>query len=385
MDISQQCSACAGQATLLCICSNYPVCKSCATQHVLQTEKVHTFVPIASQAALQAGDDKLTIVRRAQLMRTYKDFIKQEIDSLESFKQTSLTSLQGTSDAITSKINEITGAKLEKFTRDVEIAKSEAHQYVRQTLADQIDTAKHATNILIKNIKTKNASLKRLKCFDSSYDEITYQKQLDRFASFSVNCPTDTMFELSRTTEEYQDWLILLKKRKEEELKKQEKCLVRFSGATSWSVNGPPTLDAFTIKTSVDIWITGLGLGTGNSSGSSAKIQDIEVRSTKSTRGDVLYRHPEIINTTYDGVEGNKFPKVLFTEPVRLTKATDYCIRVCYSSGSSIHSGSGTAYTQSEGVTFTFGSATFTGGDNDNGSSASSGPVRDIYFALAEA
>eukprot|EP00359_Climacostomum_virens_P000572 CAMPEP_0204897076 /NCGR_PEP_ID=MMETSP1397-20131031/531_1 /ASSEMBLY_ACC=CAM_ASM_000891 /TAXON_ID=49980 /ORGANISM="Climacostomum Climacostomum virens, Strain Stock W-24" /LENGTH=289 /DNA_ID=CAMNT_0052064779 /DNA_START=288 /DNA_END=1157 /DNA_ORIENTATION=- len=286
---------------------------------------------------------------------------------------------------MTSSLSTFIAEKMEKLTRDVDVSREESLQFIRKTTADQIDVTKHETNILFKNIKTKNISLKKLKCFDTDYSEVDYQKKIDSFVDFKMKCPTDQMFELTRTPDEYQDWLAEVKRRKEEELKKQERCLNRLTGTgSSWSVSGPPTLDAYSFRTNKDIWVTGLGCGSGNSTGNTATIQDIEIRLSKSTRGDVLYRHPETVTTTYDGTEEKKFQKVLFTEPVKITKNTDYCIRVCYSSGGSIWSGNGTQKTQQDGVTFTFSSATFTGGDNDNGSSASSGPCRDIYFALAE-
>jgi hypothetical protein len=90
------------------------------------------------------------------------------------------------------------------------------------------------------------------------------------------------------------------------------------------------------------------------------------------------------VTSTWDGTEDNQFFKVQFTAPVKLNKNTDYCIRVCYSAGGSIWSANGTIVNTEGEATFTYQGASFDGGDNDNASSDSSGPTRDIYFALAE-
>jgi hypothetical protein len=331
-----------------------------------------------------SGDDELTVVRRSQLHRTYRDFIRGEIEAIEHFKQRSLASIDASANTLTETLNTLIAMKIKTLSRDLELAKHSARTFNLQTMSEQLEPGRTETSIFIKNILDKNTNLKRLKTYASNYEETEYEEQLQKFATFQLKCPTDLMFELSRTPEEYKDWLLVLKARKEEELKKQERRLTRLTGTGSgWSVSGAPTLDAFTFRASCDIWITGLGLGTGNSTGGTASIQDIEIRGGRGTRSDLLYRHPTTVTTSWDGAEDNKFMKVQFTEPVRLPKDVDYCVRVCYNSGGSIWSSNGTQTTSFEGVTFTYGSASFEGGDNDNGSSATAGPARDIYLAFA--
>mmetsp|Transcript_33265 Transcript_33265/g.58373 ORF Transcript_33265/g.58373 Transcript_33265/m.58373 type:complete len:245 (+) Transcript_33265:249-983(+) len=164
------------------------------------------------------------------------------------------------------------------------------------------------------------------------------------------------------------------------ELKDSELTLKRLDGVSKWHTKGPPNVDAFTLNTNEDIWLTGLGCGAACTDEESITILSIEIRLGNSTRGQVLYRHPKTVTTVY---KGNMFPKIEFAEPILLMKNTDYCIKVCYGDCTFVWSGSGYVKNILEGVIFQFNSANFAGEDIDNGSSASHGPVRDIYFAIA--
>jgi hypothetical protein len=383
MDIDQSCSLCSGQATLVCICSTVRLCKRCAVQHITQSERVHTLLPVQAELSILSGDDHHSVVRRSQLSVSYKDFLKAEIEALESFKQSSLSSLDSSSSTLTSALSVLITDKLEAISRDLESAKQAATTFMSTLAEDYLDIEKFDTTVLVKNIVKSNTDLQKLECFTKIYEEVEYEQKITSLTSYEVKCPTDLMVELSREPDEHAEWLKEVRRKKEEELKKQEKCFQRLSGFSSWGVSGPPTLDAISFKVSCPIWVTGLGLGNSNSSGGSAKVQDIEIRQGRSTRGESLYRHPEQMDFTWDGSDDAKFMKVPFTEPIKLSAGVDYCIRVCYSAGSSIHSATGTQMNSCEGVTFTIGPAAFDGGDRDNGSSASSGPIRDIYFALA--
>jgi hypothetical protein len=268
----------------------------------------------------------------------------------------------------------------------VERAKADGSEFAHRVDEGQINPADHEIGTLFKNMTIKNPNLSSLQLFKTSFEEQEYEEALAKLASFKVTCPTELLFELTRTPEEYNDWLDVLRLRKEEELKKQERVLKRFLGEYgSWNVSGPPNVDATAFTVDHDIWMTGLGMGNGYNTGGSASIQDIEIRSGTSTRGDVLYRHPETVTSTWDGSEDNKYFKVQFTEPVKLLKDTDYTIRIQYSSGSTIWGAGETISNTIEEVNFTFSAASCDGGDSDNnGDATTAGPTRDIYFALAE-
>mmetsp|Transcript_20089 Transcript_20089/g.37315 ORF Transcript_20089/g.37315 Transcript_20089/m.37315 type:complete len:390 (+) Transcript_20089:3615-4784(+) len=386
MEVGHSCSTCSSSAELLCICSHVRLCRSCMTRHLTESQnKVHTFLPIQCEASIKSGDDHYTVVRRSQLDKTYKEYLRREIDSLESFKQRSLDSIQASANTLTDLLNTLITQKIEKLTRDIEVARTDAIAFADQIDLEQADTSKKASNIFFRNAIERNTNFKSIPCFKYGFEAAEYEEELQKFASFNVKCPAEPLFEISRTPAEFEDWLLVLKARKEEELKKQERKLSRLvGGAGSWNVSGPPTLDAFSFQVNCNIWLTGIGTGNGNSVGGTCSIQDIEIRIGRSTRGDVLYRHPETVTSSWDGTEEDKFFKVQFKHPVQLIKDTDYCLRVCYSAGGNIWSANGTVTTTLDGAVFSFGSASFDGGDNDNASSASSGPARDLYFALAE-
>jgi hypothetical protein len=377
MDIDQSCSLCSGQATLVCICSTVRFCKRCAVKHITQSERVHTLLPVQAELSLLSGDDHHSVVRRSQLSVSYKAFLKAEIEALESFKQSSLSSLDSSSSTLTSALSVLITDKLEAISRDLESAKQAVTTFMSTLSEDYLDIEKFDTTVLVNEVVKSNIDLQKLECFTKIYEEEEYEQKINSLTSYEVKCPTDLMVELSRDADEQAEWLKEVRRKKEEELKKHEKCFQRLSGLSSRVVSG---VDAISFKANRPIWITGLGLGNSNSLGGSAKVQDIEIRQGRSTRGRLLYRDPEQMDFTWDGSDGAKFMKVQFTEPIKLSAGVDYCIRVCYSAGSSIHSATGTHTISCEGVTFNIGSAKFDGGDKK--SSVSSSPVRDIYFAL---
>jgi hypothetical protein len=345
---------------------------------------MHTFLPTQYEALLQEGVDDYSAVRRSQLDKGYKALLRGEIDSLESFKQRSLASLQAKADSLTEALNSSVVQKIEGLERDVAVAKEAGSAFMGNTLTNASDLAHYDATVLFKNIMTRNTNLKQLQTFKKTLDFSECEAGVQSFAGYSIQCPTDQLFELTRTPEEYQDWLQVLKKRKEEELKRLERCFHRLTPGTerNWSVGGPPTLDAISLRANCDIFLTGIGTGNGYAAGGGCSIVDLEVRQGLGTRGDVLYRHPETVTSTFDGSDANKFFKTRFSWPVQLLKDTDYTIRVAYASGGNIYSASGAQIHSIDEVTFTFTKSRFEGGDNDNSSSPTVGPIRDIYFAM---
>lgn len=384
--VGDSCFACSNQAVVLCMCSKLRLCRTCTSVHVMEvTNKIHTFLPVTCESSILKGDDHYTVVRRAQIVKSIKEYLRQEVDSLEAFKNSSLSSLDSSANSLSALISSLIEDNLVQLKRDVEAAKGSAFEFAEQVDLEQTEANAHGTGVFFHNSIQRNANFKDLECFKSTFEAADYEEELQKFASFEVKCPTESLFEITRTPAEFQDWLLVLKQRKEEELKKQERKLSRLvGGAGSWNVGGYPTLDAFSFSVNSNIWLTGIGTGNGNSPGGACSIQDIEIRQSRSTRGDILYRHHETVTSTWDGTEDNKFFKVQFSTPVKLMKDTDYCVRVCYNAGGNIWSANGTITSTHEGTVFSFQGASFDGGDNDNASSASSGPTRDLYFALAE-
>jgi hypothetical protein len=268
----------------------------------------------------------------------------------------------------------------------VERAKADGSEFAHRVDERQIDLADTELGTFFHNIISRNPNLTSMQLFKTTFEEQEYEEALARLANFNVTCPTELLFELTRTPEERKGWLEVLRQQKEEELKTQDCVLRRFQGEYgSWNVGGPPSVDATAFTVDHDIWMTGLGMGNGYSTGDSASIQDIEILSGTSTRGAILYRHPETVTSTWDGSEDNKYFKVQFTEPVKLLKHTNYTIRIQYSLGNDIWAAGETISNTIGEVNFTFSAASCDGGDNDNnGDTTTAGPTRDIYFALAE-
>mmetsp|Transcript_34300 Transcript_34300/g.60040 ORF Transcript_34300/g.60040 Transcript_34300/m.60040 type:complete len:103 (-) Transcript_34300:599-907(-) len=97
MDNAHSCSNCGGEAHLVCVCSNANICQDCVPIHIRQARNVHTFIPISRKFS-SMKDNELIVILSVKMIDDYRDFLTQEIDNIESFKQTSLTSIQTASD-----------------------------------------------------------------------------------------------------------------------------------------------------------------------------------------------------------------------------------------------------------------------------------------------
>jgi hypothetical protein len=259
MEIGHLCSSCGSQAALICICSQELLCRVCTPVHLTQhPSTVHTFLPISAEPQLRGGDDHYSVVRRSQLTRCYKEYLRAEIDALEQFKQSTLSSVEAKANSLTETLNALVAQKVEGLTRDAETAKHEALRFAQQIDQEHIDSSKYDTTVFFKNSIQGNVNFSSLAVFKRAYAQGEYEEQLQQMLDFKVTYPTESLFELTRTPEEFQDWLLVLKNRKEEELKKQERRIIRLTGgADSWNVGGPPTLDAFSFQCNCDIWIMG--------------------------------------------------------------------------------------------------------------------------------
>lgn len=192
------CSICDAPATLLCICSNTRVCKGCTVRHLSQTQRVHTFVSVSNVAYLESGDSQLTVVRRSQLVSSVQDFLKSQLDQIETFKQSCLDSLQKTALKISSKLAKSTDMKLEALTRDSETAKREALKYLDSITNSQLNTINLDANSLFANMRKKYSGLGKVDVFEHRYSEAEYESALQNFAIAKVNLNTYLMLEINR-------------------------------------------------------------------------------------------------------------------------------------------------------------------------------------------
>jgi hypothetical protein len=310
--------------------------------------------------------------------------LSDQIESLERFKVERVEAINRSAEKITSHINSLVLQRQECLARDVMQAKALSSEFAMSLLQSTLRPDDTLSSVFFKNVISKNTQFKSLETFKRNYEQMDLEEAFSEVYNFKVVCPTDQLFELTRTPEEYEGWLEELDRRKKEALRRAERCLKRFLGEYGvWNVSGPPKTDCTSFIVNVDIWLLGLGMGNSNSSGGSTRIAVIEIRKTKSTQGELLYKHPEEATSTWDGNTDNKYFKVPFKEPVRILANTDYTIRIQYAAGGQIFAAGGTIVNTLEEVTFTFSKSTCEGGDSDNnGNSVTAGPTRDIYFSL---
>jgi hypothetical protein len=340
---------------------------------------VHTFLPIQFATSIDSGDNLRTAVRRAQYTPVFKTHIQAEIDSIESFKQTSLVSLNTAAAALTSALSAATTDKLENIRRAVETAKQEALDYAQQTLQESGDPSKHATNILMLKVTRRNGrSLRKLKCFCSEHTETDCLSQLSQFSGFTMNLPSSLLGQF------FIDSRLAAKDCLKIGLLKNEVRFKRKGHECDWSISGSPKVDAFAFQSTKKIWLTGLGLGASCFCQDVVTVSDVEVRKGKGTRGELVYRHPGLIQLLYDGTEEGKFVKVQFAKPVLISKKAEFCIRVCYSSLGQVWGSEGDIRQYSKGTKFVFKDAVFEGGDVTNKSTGLNGPVRDLCYSTSE-
>jgi hypothetical protein len=77
----------------------------------------------------------------------------------------------------------------------VEIAKHEGTVYANRLVETHADSRV--------NIKTLNFSLKRLEAFQQALEFSECEAELHDLLNFSVTCPSEPLFEITRTTDEH--------------------------------------------------------------------------------------------------------------------------------------------------------------------------------------
>mmetsp|Transcript_34302 Transcript_34302/g.60042 ORF Transcript_34302/g.60042 Transcript_34302/m.60042 type:complete len:228 (-) Transcript_34302:68-751(-) len=217
MDNAHSCSNCGGEAHLVCVCSNANICQDCVSIHMRQARNVHTFIPISRKDFISEGDNELIVIRRVKLIDDYRDFLTQEIDNIESFKQASLTSIQTASDDLAKSLSTAISEKIEKLSRDFDVAKDAALKLVLKTSTEQHDITQKETTSFFKKIREKYTSLKSLQCFKTEFKERSFENQIEDRTLFLMKCPTDQMLELALTLQERTDRLAEMKRVEEED------------------------------------------------------------------------------------------------------------------------------------------------------------------------
>ena len=161
--------------------------------------------------------------------------------------------------------------------------------------------------------------------------------------------------------------------------------LARYGGIGSgWRINTDgQQVEAITFKANSSVQLAAVGIGNAFAEGTQVRVKTLELRKGPGTRGDMLYQHSQAL-VLQRASSMDQFVKVILTRPVPLLPAEFYTLRVVYEENAQVVRGTGVNNSPSaEGLTVTFTRAQFDGGDVENGSHETHGPLRDFYFLLA--
>jgi hypothetical protein len=163
-----------------------------------------------------------------------------------------------------------------------------------------------------------------------------------------------------------------------------EHCYTRLSAiGNGWHINTDgKQIEAIAFKVSKACSFSAVGIGNAHEETKKVIVSSLAVIEGKSTRGPRIYKHgikEKLINVGAD----SRFVKVQFATPIRLTPDTFYTIRIKYKPGSSVVRGTVPANTGTiAGASIVFEKAVFEGGDVENGSHETHGPLKDFYFLV---
>lgn len=163
-----------------------------------------------------------------------------------------------------------------------------------------------------------------------------------------------------------------------------EHCYKRLSSiGNGWHINTDgKQIEALSFKISKACAFSAIGIGNAHEETKKVIVSSLTVIEGKSTRGPRLYKHSikeKLMNTGPD----SRFVKVVFSAPIALNPEAYYTIRIKYKPGSSVVRGTTPANSGSVfGASIVFEKSTFEGGDVENGSHETHGPLRDFYFLV---
>jgi len=152
---------------------------------------------------------------------------------------------------------------------------------------------------------------------------------------------------------------------------------------SSWHVNSDgKQAEAITFRTNFQGQVVALGVGNAFNEGSQTRLKVIELHRGPGTRGEMLYQHSQTVDLNRQG-GADAFMKVSLSRPVPVLPGEYYTLRVQYEENSVVVRGTvPSAIVIAEGATVAFQRANFEGGDVENGSHETHGPLRDLYFVI---
>lgn len=168
------------------------------------------------------------------------------------------------------------------------------------------------------------------------------------------------------------------------ELNARQALFTRYANiGSSWHVNSDgKQAEAITFRPNFQGQVVAIGVGNAFNEGSQTRLKVIELHRGPGTRGDILYQHSQTVDLNRRS-GADAFMKVALSRPVPVLPGECYTLRVLYEENSVIVRGTvASATVTAEGATVTFQRANFEGGDVENGSHETHGPLRDLYFVI---
>jgi hypothetical protein len=163
-------------------------------------------------------------------------------------------------------------------------------------------------------------------------------------------------------------------------------CLRRFLGDYgSWNVGSKDNFEVITFSVDRDILMTGVGIGSPFKEDTVTEVSTLEIIEGRGTRGPIVYQYPDLICLVWEGSADDRYSKIDFSEPVYISRDTKYTFRIRYDTPGSVWAAGGKVIRSSLEVNFAFSSSICEKGDRDNnGNALTAGPIRDIYFSVAQ-
>lgn len=152
---------------------------------------------------------------------------------------------------------------------------------------------------------------------------------------------------------------------------------------SSWHVNSDgKQVEAITFRPNFQGQLVAIGVGNAYNEGSQTRLKTLELHRGTGTRGELLYQHSQTVDLSRRG-GADAFLKVSLSRQVPVLPGENYTLRVQYDENSMVVRGTvASATVIAEGATVVFERANFEGGDIENGSHETHGPLRDLYFVI---
>jgi len=348
--------------------------------------RVHSFLPIESEDFNSSVSDNYNSVRRANIQRNFANLLRGTIAQIEEFKQRSLETLNANASQLVDLISYTAEKKVDEFHFQVEKARNQVQEFVSDLVSSR-GPRLHGLDprIFFENVARSGIDVDWLNLFKLKLDENPIEKALSKFFNFDFKSPSELLYELTATPDEYEHYVQFVKKSAKVGYE-VEAVLRRFSeDYGSWNVGGPRQVDATSFIVDRDIKLTGLGLGNASQAGSYCYVAEMQVKAGRGTGGDVLYSHPVVLSSFWTGYEEDKYFRCDFYEPVNILAGNEYTLRINYGESGPVWAAKGIMTDKAEEVSFQFFSSVMQDGDHDNnGNAVTAGPLRDLYFTVTK-